>query len=92
MSNYSKPDEHVIYIISNLGLSSDNEYDVMEAVFRIAEDYKSIDREASAFKLDRLFWLISSKSRFYNHKGIVSFSGNRSEFVETIKSEFNKES
>lgn len=92
MSNYSKPDEHVIYIISNLGLSSDNEYDVMEAVFRIAEDYKSIDREASAFKLDRLFWLIGSKSHFYNHKGIVSFSGNRSEFVEMIKSEFNKES
>ncbi len=89
MSNYSKPDEHVIYIISNLGLSSDDEYDVIEAVFRIAEDYKSIDSEASAFKLDRLLWLIGSKSRFYNHKGIVSFNGNRNEFVEIVKSELS---
>lgn len=90
MSNYSKPDEHVVYIISNLGLSSDDEYDVIEAVFRIAEDYKLIDNEASAFKLDRLLWLIGSKSRFYNHKNIVIFTGNREEFVEIVKRELDQ--
>ncbi|SFY09177.1 hypothetical protein [Ruminococcus sp. XPD3002] len=90
MSNYSKPDQHVIYIISNLGLSSVDEYDIIEAVFRIAEDYKSIDSQASAFKLDRILWLIGSKSRFYNHKNIVTFTGSREEFVEIVKAELNK--
>lgn len=89
MSNYSKPDDHVKFIISKLGLSSDNEYDVIEAVFNMAEDYKSVDTQASAFKLDRILWLIGS-GNFYNHKGIVSFNGNRSEFVETVKSELGK--
>ena len=89
MSNYSKPDDHVKFIISNLGVSSDNEYDVMEAVFKIAEDYKSVDAQASAFKLDRILWLIGSRN-FYNHKGIVTFNGNRDEFVEMVKSELNK--
>jgi len=89
MSNYSKPDDHVKFIISSLGLSSDNEYDVMEAVFRMAEDFKSVDDQASAFKLDRIIWLIGS-GNFYNHKGIVTFNGNRTEFVEMIKAELNK--
>lgn len=89
MSNYSKPDDHVKFIISNLGLSSDNEYDVIDAVFKIAEDYKSVDNQASAFKLDRILWLIGS-GNFYNHKGIVSFNGNRTEFVEMVKTELDK--
>lgn len=89
MSNYSKPDDHVKFIISELGLSSDNEYDVIETVFKIAEDYKSVDSKASAFKLDRILWLIGS-GNFYNHKGIVSFNGSRTEFVEIVKSEFDK--
>lgn len=88
MTNYSKPDDHIKFIITNLGLSSDNDYDVIEAVYKIAEDYKSVDKQASAFKLDRILWLIGSKD-FYNHKNIVSYTGNRNEFVEIIKSELN---
>lgn len=35
-----------------------------------------------------LLWLIGS-GNFYNHKGIVSFNGNKSEFVEMVKSELD---
>lgn len=89
MSNYSKPDDHVKFIISELGLSSNNDYDVIEAVFNIAEDYKSIDSQVSAFKLDRILWLIGSRN-FYNHKDIVSFNGNKNEFIEIVKSALDK--
>ena len=85
MSNFSKPDKHVKYIIIELGLSRDDDYEVMGAVFKIAEDYKTIDNTASAFKLDRILWLIGS-GNFYNHKGLVKYNGNAKEFVDIVKS------
>ena len=76
---------HVKYIIIELGLSRDDDYEVMGAVFKIAEDYKTIDNTASAFKLDRILWLIGS-GNFYNHKGLVKYNGNAKEFVDIVKS------
>ena len=84
MSNYSKPDMHVVSIISGIGLSSEDCYEVMEAVFKIADDYKSVDADASAFKLDRILWLIGT-GNFYNHKDIVSYDGNEDDFIGTVK-------
>ena len=55
----------------------------METVFKIAEDYKTIDNTASAFKLDRILWLIGS-GNFYNHKDLVEYDGNEDDFVESI--------
>ncbi len=83
MLDYCKPDIQVIKCLNSLGLCSKTNTVVFKTLVAIAEDTKEYDKTASAFKLDRILWLIGSGD-FYNHSEI-EWKGSIEEYVLELK-------
>lgn len=83
MLNYCKPDIQVTNCLNSLGLCSKTDTVVFKTLVAIAEDAKEYDKTASAFKLDRVLWLIGGHE-FYNHPEI-EWDGSLEEFVSKLK-------
>ena len=83
MLDYCKPDIQVTNCLNSLELCSKTDSVVFKTLVAIAEDSKIFDNTASAFKLDRILWLIGSHD-FYNHPEIV-WDGSMEEFVSELK-------
>jgi hypothetical protein len=64
--NFGKPDVHVKFIFTGLGLMPPqaSNYEVFKAILLIARD-----AGLSPYHVDKLFWLVGS-GYFYDHKGI----------------------
>lgn len=84
MLDYCKPDIQVTNCLNSLGLCSKTNKVVFKTLVAIAEDAKESDKTATAFKLDRILWLIGS-GEFYNHPEI-KWDGSMNEFVSELKS------
>lgn len=82
MLDYCKPDIQVTNCLNSLGLCSKTNTVVFKTLVTIAEDAKEYDKTASAFKLDRILWLIGSHE-FYNHPEI-KWDGSLEEFVSEL--------
>jgi hypothetical protein len=77
--NFSKPDVHLRYIFTKLGLYSKNkpdDYQLFKAINRVAKN-----NNVSSYNADKLFWLIGS-GNFYDVKPEISIGRNRKKFVE----------
>ena len=83
MLDYCKPDIQVTNCLSSLGLCSKTDTVVFKTLVEIAEDAKKSDPTASAFKLDRILWLIGS-GEFYNHPD-SGWDGNLDDFMSGLK-------
>lgn len=83
MLDYCKPDIQVTRCLNSLGLCSKTNTVVFKTLAAIAEDAKESDKTASAFKLDRILWLIGS-GNFYNHSEI-EWNGSSDDFVSKLK-------
>lgn len=88
MQDYCKPDIQVTNCLNSLELCSRTDTVVFKTLAAIAEDAKEYDKTASAFKLDRILWLIGSHE-FYNHPEIV-WDGSIEEFVSELKPKIKK--
>ena len=62
--DYPKPDVHLIDVFVSLGLSQKDPIDVFEAIVRMSDDCKEIDKQITPYKIDKIIWLICS-GRFY---------------------------
>ena len=86
--DYGKPDVHIIEIFKSVGLVAQNAsvYEVFKAISRVARNSDSIrnsDSSATAYEVDKLFWLIGS-GYFYNHTDIGNngrIGGMRNDFI-----------
>ena len=69
--NYGKPDVHIKYILSELGVcdKKDRDYDFSLALYRIAKKAR-----VSPFMADKALWLIGS-GNFYKHKDSIGKNG-----------------
>ena len=83
MQDYCKPDIQVSNCLTSLGLCGKSNKAVFKTLVAIAEDAKEYDKTASAFKLDRMLWLIGSQE-FYNHPEI-KLNGSLEDFVSVLK-------
>lgn len=83
MLDYCKPDIQVTNFLNSLGLCSKTDIAVFKTLVAITEDLKKSDKTASAFKLDRMLWLIGSGD-FYNHPEI-EWNGSLNDFVLKLK-------
>lgn len=76
--DYPKPDVHLIKIFYELGLSASSEpYEVYKSIIEMSD---AVGEEA--YKVDKIFWLISS-GRFY--LADIKTSRNRDKFIESVK-------
>lgn len=83
MIDYCKPDIQVTNCLNSLGLCSKTNTVVFKTLVNIAEDSKKYDKTASAFKLDRIIWLIGSGD-FYGHPEI-KWNGSLEGLVSELK-------
>ena len=82
--NYPKPDVHLMDVFSEIGLCEKNQMSVFLAVRQMAEDCKQVDTTVTAYKVDKIFWLICS-GLFYNEKPIVKIGSHKKELIERLK-------
>lgn len=77
---YPKPDTHLMYIFSELGLCENKQYDCYKAIIRMASVVKE-----KPFKVDKVFWLIGS-----NDFGIKNYrkTGSKEDFVNRLKTNY----
>jgi len=82
--NYGKPDVHLKDIFKELHLIDPNEkstikqdYQTMKLIDRIASD-----NNTTAFKVDKIFWLIGSGNFYLTD---IKIGRNRKEFIEEVK-------
>ena len=80
-TNYPKPDVHLMDIFSALGISGKQPIDTFEAIARMAESAKAVDKDATPYKVDKTFWLICS-GRFYLERPEVIIGRHKAKFIE----------
>lgn len=83
MLDFCKPDIQIKNCLSSLGLCGKSNNAVFKTLVAIAEDSKKYDKTASAFKIDRILWLIGSGD-FYGNSNI-KWEGSLEEFVSQLK-------
>lgn len=80
-TNYPKPDDHLMDVFSAVGLSEHNQISTFEAIVRMSDKCKDIDKEVSPYKVDKVFWLICS-GRFYLEKSEIKIGRNKKQFID----------
>ncbi|WP_024859210.1 hypothetical protein [Ruminococcus albus] len=83
MLDFCKPDIQIRNCLSSLGLCGKSDNAVFKTLVAIAEDSKKYDKTASAFKIDRILWLIGSGD-FYGNRNI-KWEGSLEEFISELK-------
>lgn len=81
-TRFSKPDVHMRKVFSSIGLCNDDEFDVCEAIEKMAEDCKTVYTDITPYKVDKVFWLICS-GNFYREK--VKVKSNKEELIKRLK-------
>ena len=79
-TSYPKPDVHMIDVFHALGFCEDDPMSAFEAIGRMADDYKSVDREVTPYRVDKVFWLICS-GNYYNETPPVRIKGQKKELI-----------
>lgn len=82
-SNYSKPDTHLIYIFSNLGIADGTPLDVFRTVTSLADEVGE-----TPYAVDKVFWLIGSGKLYLNN---LTFRTDKAEFVNQVKASWVKQ-
>lgn len=75
--DYSKPDTHLISVMHDCGLASN---DVEEVFYKIRDIAK--DNNDTPFNVDRMIWLVCSGNYFYDNYQIIS---RKDELIKRIK-------
>ena len=86
--NYAKPDTHLIDTCEGLMLSDRDPVSVFEAIVRMSDDCKAVDRTATPYKIDKILWLICS-GRFYLDN--VTIGRHKNEFILLAKNNLSEE-
>jgi len=76
-TEYPKPDVHIKDIFYEFGLSEDSDYSAYKAVIEMARIVNE-----TPYKVDKVFWLISSGNYYFDKKEI---KGSKNVFIERIK-------
>ena len=76
-TQYPKPDVHIKEIFHTFDFCEDNDYSAYKAVIEMAGIVKE-----TPYKVDKIFWLISSGNYYIDGEKIP---GNKENFIETIK-------
>ncbi len=91
-NDFPKPDTHIMKLLFALGLidkdaGPEAAYKSIRKMKDLAKDFQQFDSTMTAYKLDKIFWLICSET-FYNHDNIRN-SGDtkRKKFVTYIQAE-----
>lgn len=86
--NFGKPDIHLKEIFKELKLINPNEKSTIKQDYQTLKiiDKIAIDNHTTAFKVDKIFWLIGS-GNFYLTK--INIGRNRSLFIKEAKKYFN---
>lgn len=82
-TNYPKPDVHLIDVFSAIGLSDDNPISVFDAIERMAEDCKMVDKDVTPYRVDKVFWLICS-GYYYNENPPIRIKGHKQELIDYL--------
>ena len=85
-----KPDTHIVGVLSNLGLidkSSGIEanYRSIKVIKEIAEAIKKIDPECTAYKLDKMIWLVCTETFYDDDNKSNAGDTKRKEYLKYIK-------
>ena len=80
-TNYPKPDVHMMDVFSALGLSENEPVSTFEAIVRMSDKCKAVDKEVSPYKVDKVFWLICS-GRFYLEKPEINIGRHKKQFID----------
>ena len=76
-TEYPKPDVHIKDIFCAFNLCEDNDYSAYKAVIEMARIV-----EKTPYKVDKIFWLISS-GNYYDDK--TKIAGSKDKFIEKVK-------
>ena len=88
-TQYSKPDTHLMEIFGILGLSDGKETDTFAAIEQMAKDCKEIDPLVTPYKIDKVFWLISS-GKYYLEKPRPKVVSHKKAFIEWMNQSLKK--
>ena len=77
-----KPDVHLIEVFSQLGITEPEPISVFETISEMAELCKEIDTDVTAYKIDKILWLICS-GKFYLDG--INVGSHKKEFIEHMK-------
>ena len=80
-TNYPKPDVHMMDVFSELGLSKKEQVSTFEAIVRMSDKCKAVDKEVSPYKVDKVFWLICS-GRFYLERPEINIGRHKRQFID----------
>jgi len=77
-TSYPKPDVHLIDVFKEAGLCQGDPISVYEAIVQMADDCRE-----TAYKVDKVFWLICSG--YYYHEGI-RIKSHKKDIITLLKS------
>ena len=82
--NYPKPDVHILDVFTELNLCENNQMAAFLTIRQMADDCKETDTTVTAYKIDKIFWLICS-GFYYNENPPVRIKRHKKEFIQYMK-------
>jgi hypothetical protein len=78
--NYPKPDVHLREIFKAVGYSDGSTFDTYKAIVQMARE-----ANATPYKVDKIFWLISSGKYYYDDKIVRGLKKELIEYINLLK-------
>lgn len=85
-TDYSKPDVHIVEVLTSLQFSEKDDIQIFEEIVRISSDCKEIDNTITPYKVDKIIWLICS-GKFYLDD--LTIKPHKQEYIDFLKHKFN---
>ncbi len=87
--NFGKPDVHLKEVFKELKLIDPNEKSIIKQDYQTLKliDKIAIENNTTAFKVDKIFWLIGSGNFYVSN---INIGRNRNEFIREAKKQFKK--
>lgn len=85
-TDYSKPDVHIVEVLTSLQFSEKDDIQIFEEIVRIASDCKEIDNTITPYKVDKIIWLICS-GKFYLDD--LTIKPHKQEYINFLKHKLN---
>lgn len=86
--NYPKPDVHILNVLSETGMANNDQIGAFECIAKISDVCQKDDPSATAYKIDKILWLICSGNYYLDD---IRIGRHKQDLIGKISEAFSKE-
>lgn len=85
--NYPKPDVHILNVLSEVGMANNDQISAFECIVRISDVCQKEDPSATAYKIDKILWLVCSGNYYLDG---IRIGRHKQDLIERINDAFGR--